>query len=167
MHAPTHPNMRKLCTLHTCTHLSKHAHNMCIYICACYIHARAYCACYIHAPPTLIFACCARYIHAHIYTTCAYCARYMHAQTHPYIRMLCTIHTCNNLPKHAYCARYIHAPTHPNICMLCTLHTWWYMHTPTQTPTHPNMRILCMMHTCTRPVKHAHIVNATYMHHPP
>jgi hypothetical protein len=71
MHATTHPNMRKLYTLHTCTHTY-------IYICARYVHARAYCACYIHAPPTLIFACCARYIHAHIYTN-----------TH----ILCTLHT--------------------------------------------------------------------------
>ena len=112
VHAPTHPNMRKLCTLHTCTHLSKHAHNMCIYVCVRYIHARTYCACYIHAPPTLIFACCERNIHANIYTTCADCVRYMHAPPNPNIRMLCTIHTCTNLPKHAHTvhATYMHQP---------------------------------------------------------
>ena len=203
MHAQTHPYIRMLCTIHSCTNLPKHAH---------IVHVT-----YMHQP-TLTFARCARYIHDDTCThppkhpptlTCAYCAWCIPAHapsstrilwtlhtctTHLNIRMLwtkhtckylhntrilCTIHACTNPPLHsdvvhdtymhqptqtrAYCARYIHAPTHPNICMLCTLHTWWYMHTPT----HPNMRILCMLLTCTRPVKHAHIVNATYIHHPP
>ena len=69
MHAPTHPNMRKLCTLHTCTHLSKHAHNMCI-LCAYISHIL-------------------RMLHTCTKLTC----KHLHN-----MRILCTIHACTNPP---------------------------------------------------------------------
>ena len=123
MHAPTHPNIRKLCTLHTCTHLSKHAHNMFLFIYA--LHTCTHILRMLHT--------CTTHLNIRMLWTKHTC-KHLHNT-----RILCTIHACTNPPLHSdvvhdtymhqptqtrvYCARYIHARTHPNICTLCTLHT--------------------------------------------
>ena len=82
IHAPTHPNICTLCTLHTCTHL----HNMRI---LCTIHACT-------NPPLHSDVVHDTYMHQPNQTR-VYCARYIHAPTHPNICTLCTLHTCTHL----------------------------------------------------------------------
>ena len=117
-HTPKHAQIVHASYMHPPIQTRAQSGTICVYIyvCATYMHAHIDHAAYMHAhivhatymhTSTQTRAYCARYIHDDTCThppkhpptlTCAYCARYMHAQTHPNIRMLCTIHACTNSP---------------------------------------------------------------------